>query len=714
MAIGPHIDQGWRGKVACAFAFCAFLLVPGHPAAAQENYAGQTLTDMNFLGKNLAGADFSGATLDGVIFDQANLTGATFAGATIGAGTLGPTSFSLANLTNADFSKATLSTTVSFQYATVTGANFSGIDMSRAEFGPVLDFDDLQAPPNFSGTTMTCEFPWLWDRLTLDNATLPTCANGLIDGAQGAPTDGAPSPSLAGPAEQQNPPATQSAQMTTIPIGRMELAADRIGEAVASSNSIYVSTGGTDGASCGTDVTNACKTIAEGVSRCHALGGDCAVLIEYGKYSFTSPLALVNNVSLAGGYVNGQPSTGYQSTIVAPPNGAAAVTAAAGVTSSLKSLILVGTPSTTAGSASVVMSIVGTSGISVDTVNVQAGGGANAGTAANGTTKNGVAGNAWNNGQAGGASQCGTYNGGGNGAPGNKVSTSCSGNWAKGCSYHCSQDGGGNWGTSGGSGQSTGGGGQGVSTASGSPQKACYFDNGGAASANGGNGGTGASATVQAAAASNRIGTFSTSTGAWSQVPGTTGQAGNDGGGGGGGESGSPTVSTHCKIFEHCSVGGGSGVAGGGGGSGGCGATGGQGGAMGGATFAIVLVNADLTVGADLKVVGAQGGTGGTGGAGAVGGTGGGAGSGSSGGGHSGSGGKGGDGGASGGGAGGNGGPSVGIVLVGTSKYTQGPTSIYPGASGGAGKGGAGYSTVTPTGADGQTGLAQATYQVTP
>jgi len=670
-------------------------------AQAQADYSGQTLLDKNFLGQDLTGANFSGATLNGVIFDQANLTGANFEGAVLGDGKLGPTSFSLANLTGTNFSAVKLKTLVSFQYAVITGTKFKKLNKHNAEFGPVLDFNESVKLPLFEDMEMDCEFPWFFQRIILKDSTVPDCSNGLVK-VKNQPLKGKIQPKNTGEAlapDRKGNSASNSSY--TLPMGRVMLHSDFIGVATSSSQSIYVSTGGSDSSSCGTSLSNACKTIAQGISRCGASGTDCSVLVGYGKYTLTSSLALLDKVSLVGGYVNGQPSKSYQSTIIAPPAGAPAIKAGSGVSASLKSFIIVGTPTTSASTASVVMSVVGTKGITLESVNVHAGTGYDASTSSAGTRTDGADGS----GVKGGANKCSSDASGGNGAPGYKLNTSCSGNGTFGCDYKCSQNGSGNWGDNGGYGQSGGG------AAQGNSKLACYFGGSHGTANSGGNGTAGASATIKARAASNRIGIFNSTTGIWSQVPGATGQAGSDGGGGGGGEASSPSIETHCKLFTHCSVGSGAGGIGGGGGSGGCGATGGVGGAMGGASFGIVLINSDLSVNTDLRVVGAQGGSGGDSGAGAKGGTGGSGGSGASGASHGGPGGHGGHGGDSAGGAGGNGGPSVGIVLVGSSKYTQGPTSIYPGASGESGKGGAGYGS-TPKGADGQSGLAQATYQV--
>ncbi|MEL0437311.1 pentapeptide repeat-containing protein [Phycobacter sp. K97] len=686
------------GRLMVGTVFLAF----GSAASAQSDYSGQTLTDINFLGQDLSGADFTGATLAGVVFDQANLTDATFDNSTISASDLGATSFDLANLTDANFTDARLTTLVSFQYATLTGANFSGIDKTKADFGPTLDYDASVSGPIFSDMRMDCEFPWLFQYLDLQNAEVPDCEN------LGAAIDPAELQRLSplAPQETNTPVGDQAAGADNFafasPMARARLAAGRVGSASTAASAIYVSPQGTDSATCGATYASACLTVGEGIARCAASGGTCDVLIDYGKYTLSATLALADKVNLVGGYVQGQPSSSYQSTIIAPTGGAPAISGGSGITSNLSNLIVIGTPSTSANDASVTMQFISMTGLTMANVNVQAGTGTDA---ANQTGAGAGTDGAAGSGVTAGANKCTASDAaGGAGAPGYALNTSCSGNWASGCSYHCSQNGPGNWGNGGSYGQAGGGAPQGNS------KLACYFGGSHGTAGSGGNGVTGASASQQAAASSNRVGSFDVATGAWTPSPGAGGQRGNDGGGGGGGEASSPNISEHCKFLSSCGVGSGSGGTGGGGGSGGCGADGGVGGPMGGGTFAIVLINTDLTVTSKLKVTGAQGGSGGDGGAGAKGGTGGAGGTGSSGGANGGPGGKGGDGGASGGGAGGNGGPSVGIVLVGTSKYTQAPTSIYPGASGAAGTGGAGYGT-TPTGAPGQSGLAQASYQ---
>ena len=676
-----------------------------------KDYSGKTLTDTNFLNADLKGANFKKSKLNGVVFANADLTGANFEGAIFGEGKLGPTDFTRANLTGANLSEVTLKTVVSFQYAIITGANFSGLNSENARFGPTLYYDTTEPFPDFSDATLSCEFPWYWQALNTKGAKLPSCANlSQPAGGEDAPqiyVDSEPQKSKGdeqGPIPGSN--ATLLQNTASIQLAE-EYAAD--GQNLAGNN-IYVSSQGTDGATCGTSSDASCATIGYATTRCTQVGIPCAVLIAYGQYSLPATITIPDQVSYVGGYVGGQPSS-YQSTINAAPGGAPAFIANK-VTSTLQNLILVGTPAASDTVASVVMQVLNTDNVKLDTVDVHGGTGKDvAGPAAPGSAVSGVAGNAYNassNPSAGGPNQCGSYAGGGSGGTGWNTNASCSGNWASGCSYHCEYSSGNLWGQTGGSGQSAGGGG------TYNPGNACTFDGTGSATGTGGTGTKGADATVAAAAATNRIGNFS-ATGSWGAVTSPSGQRGNDGGGGGGGGAGQPMVTEHCKFLSSCGTDTHNGRGGGGGGSGGCGATGGVGGQMGGGTFGLVLVGSSLQVGNALKIVGAQGGTGGDAGAGVAGGTGGAGGAGCggdcNGAAQSGAGGSGGNGGASGGGAGGNGGPSVGLVLISGATFDKGPTSIYPGASGVPGNGAAGAG-AAPGGEKGQTGLAQATYAV--
>ncbi|MEM9593387.1 MAG: pentapeptide repeat-containing protein [Acidobacteriota bacterium] len=651
-----------------------------------RDFAGRTLTDTNFLGADLTGADFRGAKLEGVMFAQADLTGADFTQATFSDSKKGPTSFVLADLERASFKNAIFQGGVRFEYAELTSADFTGTDLRNVRFGPQLQFDTNSAPPRFSQTRMSCEFPWYWPEVNVEGTSLPSCPNDTPQARVPEPTSVKP------PAPANGQPRPRG--LTFVDVARVTPMPDVQTSTPPTGSSIYVASSGSDSTTCGSSATSACKTISHGISRCGSQTLPCTVLIGYGKYSPSAPLVIKNQVSLTGGYVGGQP-TDYQSTILAPPGGGPAVSANA-VGATLSNLIVIGSDSADPSTASTALLAVATKELKIVSSAVHAGTGKSVTvTAAAGTSTAGGKGGgpSGRNGGSGGASACGST--GGNGGTGFDISCDCTGNWASGCKFNM---------TSCGSGSPFGGTGSGPGSGwGGSPPKYCgYWGDRGPTAGSGSGGSGGSTPTSQAASSTNRLGTFD-SAGKWQQAPGNNGPAGGNGGGGGGGAAGAGQCTTHCKIFKHCSVDTYAGTGGGGGGAGGCGASGGKGGAMGGATFGIVLVNSSLQVGSKLTVVGAQGGTGGQGGAGAVGGAGG---AGAGGGASAGSGGVGGAGGNSGGGAGGNGGPSVGIVLVGTSSFTEAPTSLYPGASGLPGKGGGGVSG-TQAGADGQSGLAQ-------
>ena len=145
---------------------------------------------------------------------------------------------------------------------------------------------------------------------------------------------------------------------------------------------------------------------------------------------------------------------------------------------------------------------------------------------------------------------------------------------------------------------------------------------------------------------------------------GTPGQPGRGGGGGGGGAGG-------VDGADYCDSYGGAGGGGGGGAAGGTSGTGGQG---GGGSFGIWLYQCtavDVTSCIIYTANGTNGGNGGTGGQGGLGGAGGNGGAGEDSSGYGGSGGAGGNGGQGGHGGGGGGGPSIGILAVGSSTWSQ-------------------------------------------
>lgn len=196
---------------------------------------------------------------------------------------------------------------------------------------------------------------------------------------------------------------------------------------------------------------------------------------------------------------------------------------------------------------------------------------------------------------------------------------------------------------------------------------------------------------------------------------GSNGTAGTAGAGGGGGGSGGGCPVLGTDVTKQTAAGAGSG----GGGAGGCGGLGGEGGGGGGASIALLLSDSNVTL-SDVTLKTQGGGSGGPGGAGGRGGQGGGGGVGgkndaphtysyfnvSAGanvsyttrGGSGGSGGNGGNGGAGGPGGGGGGGPSVGIWCGPNAGYT----SSQPITDERLGNGGKGGDSAGNPGADGQ------------
>lgn len=728
----PNIDKGKimsRITKLLSFIIAYCLTSTMINASDQElDFRNQDLTNANFIHKDLAGANFSGATLKGVIFSHANLQGASFEDAVLGASKKGDTNFSSANLTEADFTDAKFGDGVDFQYANITSAKFKGVDTSKVIFGPTLYFGPSQSAPDFSKAKLSCEFSWYWSQLKTTRAKRPDCA-GQFTKPKGYRFS-IPETKTVLEKQETDKESAQPASVSTFNLAAMHLADQYKGrKADISGNSIFVSgASGVDSATCGSSYDAACKTISTGMIRCSTVGTPCSVLIEYGAYNQTSSLTLVNDVSLIGGYVGGSPSSNYQSSINGPSDGSPVFTGAS-LSTSLSNIIVNGNHSSTSGQAAIAFLLSNTTagGVALDNVSVNAGTGSNnTATGSTGTAVNGNVGNNFNaaaNPGAGGANTCSSNAAGGGAGTSWTIGTSCSGWGGVNCSCTCNQNLNTIWyGSSGAPGQSVGG--SGTNEAAGN--KACNWGGAGTNTPAGEAGGTGDSANVAAAYATSRIGNIDGS-GNWTPVVSNDGNRGLDGGGGGGGGAGQPVADLHCPAFKDTYADVYNGVSGGGGGSGGCGAVGGGGGTMGGASFAMVLVNANVTLNSTSQIVAAQGGQGSDGGVGVAGGTGGTGGANCSclnsagqavancsancgGATQSGAGGNGGNGGDSGGGAGGNGGPSVGVVLVGASTFSN-TQAIYPNQSGVVGSGGAGSGTA-PIGANGQQGLGQATYTV--
>lgn len=631
---------------------------------AGVDFSGKDLTNANLTGANLTGANLKGARLNGAILVDANLTNATLDQAQLNASSKGVTTLLRANLTGASFKGAQLQGT-NFQFANLTGTDFSNTDLTQVTLGPTLKTGVLAGQRKTSFRNARLSGGFLLDQKTMD----------LQDAAWSSPLE-----SVAATGTDE-PIACSDADLTKL------------------QSHVYVSPIGKDSDTCGDNYTNACQTIAKGISRCSGTG--CGVLVAWGEYAPTATIRLRDSVNVYGGCLpKSKAKPSYVSVISAPPAGQPAVSAdQISNNTILQGFQINASPvTTTNGAASTAMLVTNSSKLSLLHTEIIANTGGQG--VSSGKASDGVAGgNA--NGRNGGTSSCGTS--GGNGGQHLSASTNCGGFPVKcSCPRTCNDSlCGGGWdgqpfGANGGNRGQNYCGIQGCLTPHGKGDDGKWGIPGGAGSCGG-----------KAMASPANAGSFSGTT--WTASIGSTGATGTDGGGGGGGGSGG-FFALEC-VWQTIVLGG----DGGGGGAGGCAGAGGGGGQQGGASFAIIAHNSALTLQQQSRIVGGQGGQGGNGGKGGNGADGGrGVDGGSSGGnptsGQSGAGGRGGDGGASGaggGGAGGNGGPSVGVALVGNSSIS-GDVSYYPGTSGAPGsfgKGGTGGACNGPDGDPGKNGL---------
>ncbi len=460
---------------------------------------------------------------------------------------------------------------------------------------------------------------------------------------------------------------------------------------------IFVSSAGSNSASCGLTPATACQTVAYGVIR-GAQTARTQVYVQTGTY--TGVVVMVNGISIYGGYdINWQrgpySDPAHRVTLVGAKDtgtgGAGEFLAVRAhdliVPVTIDDLIIDGPTATDAGKSSYGVHVFAAT-ITLHAVQVIAGDGAagsngTAGTDASsisvaGTGATGGAGNEYttscdNSSRGGGgggatnacaSSPSARSMSGGTGGAGGLMDTTCSC-----CSYDFNETAGlgGGYATysAGAAGAPGGGGPPNDPACNGGGGVTGGFGNGGAI-ANGGGGSGAVGATL--------------SNGYWSARSGSSGGTGENGGGGGGG-GGSGGCGSGVDAY---------GAGGGGGGAGGCAARGGGGGAGGGGgSFGVFAANgstATLTACVISRGTGGAGGIGGTGGRGQPGGGGGPTGN------HpgtspAGSGGSGGHGGHGGGGGGGAGGRSVGVAYTSDSAVSVDAT-ITGGSAGGGGLGG--------------------------
>jgi uncharacterized protein YjbI with pentapeptide repeats len=641
---------------------------------AGQDFSGHDLTNANLAHADLRGARFQGTILDGAILIGANLEGADLTGARLNTSARGPADLARANLAGASLRNAVLQG-ATLLFAGLQGTDFTSADLTGARLGP--------QPKTGTHSGRQTSFR----NATLERRFLPSATTADLEGVQWS------EPKLAvSLAATPDGIACGNSDVSTLP------------------TIVYVSTQGTDGSGCGVKPSQACQTIAYGVSRC--VGNACNVLVMYGEYSLQAPLALnatsaPHGVHLYGGCLpQGQADQSYRSLIDAPAGGVPAVSVDTISPVVLENFKLLGSVATgNQGAPAMTLTVTGGAVVTLTNSEVLGGTGAPGAAGANQITPGQKGGDA-NGGAAGTNSGCpDTQGGGGAGQMPMWFSGTDCGNSCEGT--NCS-------GTPGALGQTN------ASAFPGGPGQidvaACppVHPQGGGPGGPGANGGCGSGG----AAAVNTQGSFSGVV--WTPASGQSGTPGLNAGGGGGGGSGGGACG-FCVLVPWTYNGG----SGGGGGAGGCGGAPGGGGQQGGGSFALVVAASTLSLN-QTRVVAGRGGDGGSGGAGAAGGGGGahaggawGSGPGSNyQGGLGGPGGDGGAGGGGGGGAGGNGGPSVGVALVGGATVAGTGLVYYNGTSGnvgGPGEGGTGVAcAVGPGGQPGQLGLVASTATYAP
>lgn len=430
-------------------------------------------------------------------------------------------------------------------------------------------------------------------------------------------------------------------------------------------------------------MATACKSVARGLENCAPSG--CGVLVAYGQYPQTVPLALRSGVNVYGGCVAPpQSSTELLSLIQAPPGGAPAVSASGiSTTTSVQNLKILATAATVNGGASIALLVGNSPGLDISNSEIYAAQGA---VGANGNSAGAASVGGAGSGRSAGTNGACTFSNGGRGAGVMGVSVHVSG-ISFTCALSCENGCQGENGSSGSTGRLNSGGSFGEGDC-----VLCPSGSGGG-TGNAGTSGTTASCGSKGNLNADAKGSFSGLN--WVANVGGPGNRGGDGGGGGGGGSGGYHAGTCFGVVTEEA-----GNAGGGGGAGGCGGSGGGGGQQGGGSFAVVNFGAALSINRS-RIIGGLSGNGGTGGQGAIGGAGGAAstdgGGGSGNAGSGGTGGIGGGGGGGGGGAGGNAGPAVNVALVSGGSLRGSDQVYYLGASGIPGSGGSGAA----SGADG-------------
>jgi hypothetical protein len=142
-------------------------------------------------------------------------------------------------------------------------------------------------------------------------------------------------------------------------------------------SSVYVSTQGTDSASCGQTTKTACQTIRQGIANCAASG--CGVIARHGLYPTSATLALRDGVNVYGGCrFDGEADRRYRTVIRANPAPGLPALAASSINSAttVHGLVVIGKDETASGTASIAMTVSESTGLTLTGTLLWAGQGA--------------------------------------------------------------------------------------------------------------------------------------------------------------------------------------------------------------------------------------------------------------------------------------------------------------------------------------------------